>query len=297
MNFGLTFMRLFSCSLLLLGCTTKAGDIGSGGESLGESSSGVAGSVSDSDPSATGNDPSASGPGTASNTSAGTTAGVTTSATGDGASTGENPTTSASGTTGTANSCDLDTIRQMASDFAQGETSPADCGVASLADDLNTWAATQECVRQHDDASSAYFGVFELYSDDSAVIVAYAGTEGDTFGRREFYCDRWDPETLRTTECGHVGLRTSDCNLEIGHTCLACHPGIPVDDCSQCDVGYGCVTNVAFTTESFCVIPPSSCGGDPLNCTCGAELCVDPFVSCVDVNESAGFIACECPSC
>ena len=74
--------------------------------------------------------------------------------------------------------------------------------------------------------------------------------------------------------------------------------GTMVADCSECGPDEGCVAEVAFVTEYFCVPIPEDCPGIEFNCACGSEYCVDPFTICQDLPDPPQRqINCECPNC
>lgn len=73
--------------------------------------------------------------------------------------------------------------------------------------------------------------------------------------------------------------------------------GTPVADCSECGPDEGCVAEVAFGTEYFCVPWPANCGVE-FDCACAGEYCVDPFTACFDLPDPPQrAISCECPNC
>jgi hypothetical protein len=73
--------------------------------------------------------------------------------------------------------------------------------------------------------------------------------------------------------------------------------GTMVADCSECGPDEGCVAEVAFATEYFCVPIPDACGLE-FDCACASEYCVDPFTICTDFPDPPQrAIACECPNC
>lgn len=73
--------------------------------------------------------------------------------------------------------------------------------------------------------------------------------------------------------------------------------GTPVADCSECGPDEGCVAEVAFGTEYYCVPWPEDCGVE-FDCACASEYCVDPFTACFDLPDPPQrAISCECPVC
>lgn len=73
--------------------------------------------------------------------------------------------------------------------------------------------------------------------------------------------------------------------------------GTAVADCSECGPDQGCVGEVAFGVEYFCVPWPADCDAE-FDCACAAEYCVDPFTACVDLPDPPQrTIHCECISC
>ena len=73
--------------------------------------------------------------------------------------------------------------------------------------------------------------------------------------------------------------------------------GTMVADCSECGPDEGCVAEVAFGTEYFCVPIPDACGVD-FNCECAGDYCMEPFTLCQDLPDPPQRqIACECITC
>lgn len=73
--------------------------------------------------------------------------------------------------------------------------------------------------------------------------------------------------------------------------------GTPVADCSECGPDEGCVGEVAFGTEYYCVPWPADCGAE-FDCACAGEYCVEPFTACFDLPDPPQrAISCECPAC
>ncbi|MBK8719171.1 MAG: hypothetical protein IPN32_31340 [Deltaproteobacteria bacterium] len=73
--------------------------------------------------------------------------------------------------------------------------------------------------------------------------------------------------------------------------------GTAVADCSECGPDQGCVGEVAFGVEYFCVPWPADCDAE-FDCACAAEYCVDPFTACVDLPDPPQrTIHCECVTC
>jgi hypothetical protein len=73
--------------------------------------------------------------------------------------------------------------------------------------------------------------------------------------------------------------------------------GTPVENCGECGPDEGCVGEVAFGIEYYCVPWPEDCGVE-FNCACAGEYCVDPFTECFNLPDPPQrAINCECPNC
>lgn len=95
-----------------------------------------------------------------------------------------------------------------------------------------------------------------------------------------------------TEDTGATDDAASSTDDGIGET------GTMVASCADCGPDEGCVAEVAFATEYFCVPWPDTCAGHEFNCACASQFCVDPFTVCQDLPDPPQrAIACECPTC
>jgi hypothetical protein len=73
--------------------------------------------------------------------------------------------------------------------------------------------------------------------------------------------------------------------------------GTMVESCADCGPNEGCVAEVAFAIEYFCVPWPETCEHE-FDCACASQFCTDPFTICTDFPDPPQTaIACECPTC
>jgi len=225
----MTLARLTGLTLALttLGCvvdTKSLDDGGSGNDGSGTSAGTTTGDLSASGATTSGavtsagdvNDEGTSvGPTTAGGDTSQTTDASTSSATGE----------TTSDTTGGGDSpmLDCDFVEVTAELAEQSKSEPFDCGVATLADDLETWQAVHQCALSRASSQESFKSVFELQGLDSTLYRGYVGQVGAAYGLSELNQDLLGAADAPVHRDGCMGLMyLSDCQVGVGFSCILC---------------------------------------------------------------------------
>lgn len=119
-------------------------------------------------------------------------------------------------------------------------------------------------------------------------------TQDDTSGTTAPSEESTDSGTGGTAETD-TGSSDASGSSDTGEASSSSDDGMTIPGCEMCGDDEVCVVNQAFANEYVCQPMPAACEGD-VDCECGSELCVDPFVGCFDPPESSTLF-CACIAC
>ena len=166
--------------------------------------------------------------------------------------------------------------------------------------DVGSESATLSGSAEGQDSASADDGASEMDDDDGGSTgpsASASDSASDDATETGSPTEGDDSASASETNGSESGSPTSDDGEDSGSASESGESGTMVADCSECGPDEGCVAEVAFATEYFCVPIPEACGVE-FTCDCASEFCVEPFTACYDLPDPPQRqIVCECPAC